>query len=262
MHRLTVFAGPLLSLYALCAVAQTSSPAVSDPQAISLVQQSVTTLTGSTAITDVTLNANVISVMGSDYETGTGIFRAKPNGESRIDLTLSGGTRTDVRSVLTGTPIGAWRQNGGKPVPYAQHNCWTDAAWFSPPFSSLAQFSNLNFVFKYIGPEQHNGVAVQHIQVFQIGLNDGGLVQRLSTLDFYLSSNSNLPLAIAFNAHDDSNMNVNVPTELDFANYQSVNGIQVPFHFQQIVNGTVVLDVRITGAVFNVGLSDSLFSLQ
>ena len=259
MNRLTGVV--LFSQLAIYTLAQQPVP-TNDPQAVSLAQNSIAALTGGATITDVTLNANVISVIGSDYETGTGIFRAKPNGESRIDLTLSGGTRTDVRSVLTGTPIGAWQQNSGKPVPYAQHNCWTDASWFFTQFSSLAQFNNLNFALKYIGAEQHNGVAVQHIQVFQIGLNDGGLLQRLSTLDFYLSSSSGLPIAVTFNAHDDSNMNVNVPTELDFANYQSVNGIQVPFHFQQIVNGTVVLDVKVTGAVFDVGLSDSLFSLR
>lgn len=248
----------------ISALAQTSSQAVptNDAQAVALAKQALATLTAGAAVSDVTFNANVISVLGSDYETGSGTFRAKVNGESRVDLALSGGTRTDVRSLSGGIPIGAWRQNAGPSVAYAQHNCWTDASWFFPPFSSLVQVANANFILKYVGLEQHNGVSVQHIQIFQFRANDGGTVQRLSTIEFYLDATTGLPFAIAFNAHDDHNMNVNVPSEIDFANYQSVNGILIPFHFQQLVNGVVMLDVTVTSAAFNQGLSDTLFSLQ
>jgi len=174
---------------------------------------------------------------------------------------LSGRTRSDVRNVASDSPSGAWETNGTSSTAYAFHNCWTDAAWFFPALSSLSQTANPRLIFKYIGQEQHNGVATQHIQVFQVPVQGPKSAQRLSLMDFYLDPASYLPLAISFNLHPDDDMSTNIPVEIDFANYQAVSGIQVPFHFQRSFNGGVVLDVTVTNAVFNSGLPDSLFTL-
>ncbi|MBZ5690037.1 MAG: hypothetical protein LAP86_34040 [Acidobacteriia bacterium] len=156
----------------------------SDPLAISLAQQSVIVLTQNLPVSDVTLTANVLSTYGSDNETGTGTFKAKGFAESRVDLSLSGGTRSDVR---TGTGSGTWKVNAATAKPYAGHNCQTDASWFFPALSSLSQTTNPSFIFKYIGKEQRGSANTQHIRVFQISATDpAGLVQRLSAEDFYL----------------------------------------------------------------------------
>lgn len=261
MHRLTL----VLLVSSLSVWAQTTPQPVpvSDPQALSLVQQSIATLTGGTTISDVTLKANVISVLGSDNETGTGTFEVKGLSESRVDLNLSGGTRSDVRNVTSTGPGGAWETNGGSPIAYVQHNCWTDAAWFFPAASSLAQWANSNAIFKYVGQEQHGGVMTQHIHVSQLLPQDSsGILQRLTTEDFYLDPNSYLLLAVSYYIHADNDENTNIPTEIRFANYQPVSGVQVPFHIQQSLNGRVVLDVTVTSAAFNTGLQDSVFTLQ
>lgn len=247
------------------AIAQNSLPdptaAVSDAQAALLAQQSAAALTGGNPIIDVSLNANVTSIFGSDNETGTGTFSAKGIMQSRVDLSLSGGTRTDVRSVTNGRPLGAWVNNGAASTPYANHNCWTDAAWFFPALSSLTQTANPNFIFKYIGQEQHSGVVTQRIRVFQINAQDNATLQRLSTTDFYLDMTSSLPVAAASYVHADSDMNIDIPTEVRFANYQAVSGIRVPFHVQQMFNGGVVLDATVTSVAVNTGLLDSSFTL-
>ena len=255
MNRLAVALVLLFS--AISAVAQ--NPA-SDPLAILLAQQSVAALTGSATISDVTLNANAISIFGSDNESGTAMLKAKGTTESRVDLSLSSGTRSDVRNVATGTPGGAWEKNGAASTTYAGHNCWTDAAWFFPALSSLTQNLNPNFIFKYIGQEQHGGVNAQHIQVLQ-AVSDP-LSQHLSTMDFYLDPSSALPLVIVFPVHPDTDAGTDIANEVRFANYQAVSGIQVPFHVQRMLNGGVVLDVTVTNATFNTGLPDSLFTLQ
>ena len=235
---------------------------VSDPMAISLAQQAVKALGGGALISDVTLNANVISVYGSDYETGTGTFAAKGTGESRVDLNLSGGTRSDVRNQANGLPAGAWSQNGAPSTAYAQHNCWTDAAWFFPALSSLTQAANPNYLFKYIGQEQHGGMSVQHIRVLLVIQNDTtGMFQRLSAVDFFLDLTTNLPDAVGTYTHPDNDSGTNIPVEVRFAAYQSVNGVMLPFRFQQMFNGGVVLDAKVTNAVLNTGLVDSLFTL-
>jgi len=234
------------------------NPPASDQTALTLAAQAVAALTGGNSISDVTLSASVISVFGSAYDDGTGTFVAKGTGESRIDLSLSSsGTRSDVRNTANGTPAGAWAKNGGASTAYAAHNCWTDAAWFFPALSSLTQTTNSNFIFRYIGREQHGGVNTQHIQVYQLGQ-----FQAVSTMDFYLDPTSYVPLSVAFNLHPDDDMSRNIPVEALFANYRPVNGFQVPFHFQETLNGSMVLDVTVTNATFNIGVSDGIFSLQ
>lgn len=257
MYRLALAAALLIPLFA-----HAQNPPYSDPFAVTLAQQSIAALTGGGTLSDVTLNASVTSTVGSDYDTGNATFYVKGTSDSRVDFSLSAsGTRSDVRNVVTGTPGGAWRTNGGPPTPFVQHNCWTDAPWFFPTFSSLSQTTNPNFVFSYIAREQHGGVDTQHIRVYQ-WFPHGAPSAVLSTMEFYLDATSLLPVAIGFQSHPDDNMGTNLPIEIDFTNYQPVNGFQVPLHFQKIFGGGVVLDVTVTSASFNTGLSDTLFTLQ
>ncbi len=258
MYRLAVAVSLLIS--AVCAVGQ--NPQSSDLFAVSLAQKSVAALTGGLPVGDVTLNASVISILGSDNETGTGTFTAKGFSESRVDLNLSGGTRSEVRNIANGGPAGAWARNGGASTAYAGHNTLTDAAWFFPALSSLTQTANPNVVFKYIGQEQHSGVNTQHIQIFQAPPAGIASVQRLSTTEVYLDAATLLPVAMAFKVHPDKDMNTDIPAEILFANYRAVNGIQVPFHFQRMLNGGVILDVTVTSAALNTGLQDSSFILK
>jgi len=258
MYRLAVAVSLLIS--AVCAVGQ--NPQSSDLFAVSLAQKSVAALTGGLPVGDVTLNASVISILGSDNETGTGTFTAKGLSESRVGLNLSGGTRSEVRNSANGGPAGAWARNGGASTPFAVHNTLTDAAWFFPALSSLTQTANPNVVFKYIGQEQHSGVNTQHIQIFQAPPAGIGSVQRLSTTEVYLDAATLLPVAMAFKVHPDKDMNTDIPAEILFANYRAVNGIQVPFHFQRMLNGGVILDVTVTSAALNTGLQDSSFILK
>ena len=258
MLRLALVSSLLfLSLFTIAQTAPTQT--TSDALALTLAQKSVVALTGGSAISDITLNANVISIRGSDNDPGTATFQAKGTGESRADLNLSSAMRSDVRSVTNGVPSGAWKSNTAASSPYAQHNCLTDSAWFFPALSALTQTANPSFVFKYVAQEQHNGVSTQHIQVFQTGSPQ---IQSLSTMEFYLDSTSSLPLAVASDARADNDVNTRIPNEIRFAQYQSVGGIQVPFHFQRVFNNSLNLDVSVTSVSINTGLSDAVFTLQ
>ncbi|HKW16866.1 MAG TPA: hypothetical protein VJO35_05100 [Terriglobales bacterium] len=235
----------------------------SDPTAIALAQKSVSVLTGGTVISDVTLSGNVISMLTNDTDTGTAIFEAKGQQESLVTLRLTSGNRLEARNGRLGMPGGAWAFGGKASTRMAQHNTWTDSAWFFPALSSLSQTTNPQFIFSYLGQEQHNGLPSQHIRVFQLpppGMANSP-VSALSTMDFYLDVNSYLPLAVAFNQHADDNIGTNIPAEIRFANYRLVQGAQIPFHFQKLLNGDLVLDVTVTGALLNTGLLDGIFNL-
>ena len=238
------------------------SPPASDPQALSYASQSIATLSGGVTVSDVTLTGNVTRIAGSETDTGTATLLAKGTTESRVDLQLTGGNRSDILNGSGGFPQGSWIGSDGISNSYAAHNCWTDSSWFFPALSSLvAVSSNPNVVLSYVGQESSNGTAVQHLQSY-VYVADQSFFQQISTMDFYLDSTSLFPVTAKFNIHPDNDGSTNIPVEIDFSNYQPVGGVRVPFHIQKLVQGSLVLDVTISSAVFNSGLPDGDFAIQ
>jgi hypothetical protein len=233
----------------------------SNPQALTLAAQSIAALTGGTTISDVTLTGSV-TWNGTGSDTGTATLRALGTGESRMDLALTSGTRMEIRDAQTGVPLGHWVDPNNSSGNYAAHNCWTDAVWFFPALGSLA--AGQNVVLSYIGQESRNGATVQHIQsyVYQSGQFLNPSPSQLSTTDFYLDAATFLPVAVTFNAHPDNDSTTNLLVEVDFSNYQTVSGVVVPMHIQKYQQGNLMVDVVVTGASFNTGLSLSIFTVN
>lgn len=272
-----MFAMICLSLLILPVTAQaqggTASPApvagqtlaaVSDSQAVALASASIAALTGSEAIQDVTLMGNVTWTAGSS-DTGTITLQALGTQESRLNLVLSDGTRTEIRDGSTGTPKGEWIGQDGTTGQFALANAMTDAAWFFPALGSLA--ANKNTVLTYVGQETRNGTSVIHLKSHwcdSIPCESSAFqLQQLSVMDFYLDATSFLPVAVVFDQHPDilnNNVPWNIPVEVDFSDYQAISGVQVPMHIQKSVGGAPRLDIHVTDATFNTGLALSAFS--
>jgi hypothetical protein len=254
----------LLAFFLIAPVAfpQSSSvPTTSNPQAVTLATQAFAALKGSTQISDVTLTGTGTRTAGSDIESGSVSLKALGPREARLDLVVAGGTRSEIRNLdSNGNPQGFWIGLDGTVHAMANHNCLTDAAWFFPTFSVLSQLSNPNVVAIYIGQETKNQAAVQHLRFVVQNADPTGLSQELSSEDIYLDASTYLPVAIAFNVHPDVNAAANIPAEIDFSNYQIVNGVQVPFHIQRLMNGSVLLDLTVQNVTLNSGLTVSAFS--
>ena len=249
--------GSILIGIFLCGAQAQNAPA-SDLQAVALAQQSIAATVGKSVVSDVTLTGNVTW----NGEGGTFKLSALGNGESRMDLTLPAGTRTEIRDAQTGVPIGAWVSPNTQSGRFAGHNCGTDAAWFFPVLGALAAAPNV--VLTYIGPEIHNGAAVQHLHAYtyQASPTANSWPKKLSAMDFYLDGTTSLPVATMFNVHPDNDANTNLLVEIDFANYQPMNGALVPMHIQRYQQGNLMLDFAVTGVTFNSGLPLSLFAVN
>jgi len=251
----------LIVVVVLCfsALAVAQNPPASDPQALSFAAQSIAALTGGTSISDVTLTG---SVTWNGNDNGNATLMALGTGESRMDLALGSGTRSEIRDAQTGTQLGKWINPDSSFGPYASHNSWTDAVWFFPALGSLA--TGPNIVLSYIGQETRNGAAVQHLQSYVYQANwPAGVTpspQQLSTMDFYLDGSSLLPVAVKFNTHPDDDASTNLAFEVDYTNYQSFSGVVVPMHIQRFQQGSLMVDLVLSSASFNSGLSLSNFS--
>jgi hypothetical protein len=236
----------------------------SDAQALALAQRSMLALTHGTPISDVTLTGTATETAGSTVSVGNTTFKALGLWNSRVDF--DGSSRSEIRTLdQSGHPIGVWITPDGKVHPMAFHNVWSDAAWFFPAFSSVSASTQPNVTVKYIGQEIRNGVSVQHLQFFRSA--DASLaaiatdIPGLSKVDIYLDSTSLLPLAETFNAHPDNDASQNIAMEIDYSSYQTVNGMQIPFHVQKLLSRGVIVDFQVTQVSINTGLTVSTFSI-
>jgi hypothetical protein len=250
----------VLILAPYAALSQAAAPG-SDPQAVSFASKAIATLTGGKHIQDITLTGSATWAPNGD-ETGTATLKALGIGESRVDLALPGGTRTEIRDASAGYAQGEWVNQDGTSGIAATHNLMTDAVWFFPPLTSLA--GNSSIVLTYIGQETFDDHSVQHLRscVSTSGSQLPAALQQFSTMDFYLDSASLLPYAIVFNQHPDDNQLVNIPIKVVFSNYQTIAGIQVPMHIQRYMNGAQILDATLTSAQFNTGLIMADFAVS
>ena len=251
----------LLLLLAGRAPGQTAPVPVSSPQAIALANKSLESLAGGTALTDITIQANVGYVAGSDEETGTATLVARGDADSIVTLNLSGGQRQEIRNSVQG----AWVGPDGTPHATGIHNCWIDADWFFPALTLHAMQTDPTLIVVYLGPANWNAVAALHLQFSHIIPGQPAAmtaaIQALSTLDFYLDPTSLLPLALDFNTHPDGNASVSLPVEIRFGNYQKASGVLVPFHIQKFLQGVLTMDLTVASAMVNSGVSAAMFTL-
>ena len=232
-----------------------------DAQALSVISSALKALTGTTSVTDVTLQATATYVAGSDEETGTATLTATNRQESLVQLNLSGGARQEIRN----GPAGAWSGPDATPYPMANHNCWTDASWFFPALALEAAASDPTLAVSYLGSDASKGAMLLHLQVSRVLPDQSAgattLIQTLSVMDIYIDPQSFLPLVLDFNTHPDTDANANLPVEIQFGNYQNSNGSLVPFRIQKFLQRTLLLDLAITNVVVNSGVPDSTFIL-
>src|SRR5215470_11040618 len=106
MHRLAMAFVFLVSLGAAAQVSTSQGTVVRDPQAISVLQKSVTAMSNGVAISDVSLSGTATRIAGSEQESGQVILEAKGTQESKISVSLSGYTFTEVRSFASGAAVG------------------------------------------------------------------------------------------------------------------------------------------------------------
>jgi len=252
-------AGDLLARAAPNPPSQIGIGVTRDPVALGLVNQALVLLNGGTALTDVTVQATVNYYGDGSEETGTATLYAIGDSESLLVMNLSAGEQQEVRN----GQAGAWVHADGSIFSEATHNCWVDATWFFPGlvFTNLAV--NTQNALVNLGSGTWNGSSANDIQTYQAPTSQNAtvtqVIQSLSTETVWLDPKSGLPLAIDFNLHSDTNATISVPAEIQFSNYQTVNGMTIPYSVQKYVSGQLLLDVTVTSVTVNSGLSQGLF---
>src|SRR6266550_3620179 len=95
-------------LFSMTGAINAQSAPASDPQAVTLAAQAAASLTGGATISDATLSGTATWTLGSDQQTGSADLLAKGFGESRVDLNLSGGIRSEIHNINGNPNEGNW----------------------------------------------------------------------------------------------------------------------------------------------------------
>jgi hypothetical protein len=231
-----------------------------------LLQQSLGVLAGATSIADVTLTGTARRIAGSDDETGAAVLKALATGEARIGFSFPSGPRSETRTNSNNDPAGTWTGPDAKVHPQSQHNLMTDSSWFFPALTLGRLVSSQSSSVSLIGQEARDGVSVVHLTVSQLFPDLSNkislLMQHLSQMDLFLDSSTQLPVALAFNQHPDNDAGLDIPAEVRFSDYRTVNGVQVPFHIQRFLNNSLILDIQLQAATLNSGLTAGAITLQ
>ena len=254
----------LLVLFTFAKSALAQQAPASAPQAIALLQQSLTALTGGRPLTDVTLSGTAERIAGSDDESGTVIVKALVGTGIRLDLSLPSGPRTEIRNASSDPIVGSWSDPDGSVHSESYHNLLTDPAWI-PAFTIAGLLGAQTPSIADVGPETRDGKPVVHIiashQPAGFSASAAVLMQHLTQTDVFLDPGTYLPTAIAFNIHPDDNANLDIPVEIRYSDYRPVNGAQVPFHVQKFINNSLYLDLQFDSVVLNSGLPPADFQV-
>ncbi|HKW87405.1 MAG TPA: hypothetical protein VJN21_01470 [Candidatus Acidoferrales bacterium] len=244
---------------------QTTSVAARDPIAASLLQRSLAALTGTATVNDVTLSGNANWIAGSDNETGSATLKATALAQRRVELSLSGGQRSEVVDASQAVPTGSWCGTDGTWHAMVAHNLYTDPTWFFPTFLISRALTGAGYAISPADAESLDSIAVEHIVIYQpsgLAAQQATKVEGLGEIDLYLNASTLLPVRLVFNVHADTNLLVNIQVAIDYSNYQVVQGVSVPYHIQKYINNGLALDLTVSNVQVNSGLSASDFQAQ
>ena len=248
-----------------------AAPVPIDAAAMALVQKSLAAL-GGVAIQDATLTGSVTRTVGPDTDTGTITMKALGTNQSRLDLATGGGNWSEVRGFdADGIPQGSWTGPDGAIHVLSAANGASPAAWFSPALL-LARATAPGVLASYVGPESLNGTTLIHVHLvvphdFSAAATEippliRAQADHLGAFDLYFDPVTLLPAAATFALHPDNEAGVDIRVEVDFTDYRSIDGVEIPFHVQRAVNGVAELDATISSAVVNSGLQPTDFSVE
>jgi hypothetical protein len=200
--------------------------------------------------------------------TGSISLSAAANGQSQIQLQLPSGSETETRSISRFWRAGTWTDSSGAAHPVSpQDLVGPHPAWFYPSFILMSGLGSPGYVSSDLGVETRNGMSVEHIAVWQLPIStlpasSVAYVKQQTQYDIYLDPSTWLPVAMTFprefNSTSPSQFLAPAQTsssgaleEVQYSNYQQVQGVPIAFHLQVFFQGTLFSDIQISSANFN-----------
>jgi hypothetical protein len=240
---------------------QTSPAPQRDPQAVSLLRQSLSTAGGPSALAtvlDFTATGKITYFWTEKGEQGTVTIKSRGMNQFRLEATISDGVLTGVMNngvTWTKETNGTIHQlpnqhtdnAGNKYLPFAEI-----AAALADPTVSI---TDLGMVTE--GEQQAHGIRVQ--KTFS-GLDDSMHTRaRLTRRDFFIDPATFLVVRTRDLVPTRSDIVPTVVHDVAFSNYQAQNGVLFPFSIVEALNHQHTIALQFDQVKFNSGLGDTDF---
>jgi hypothetical protein len=252
MHNSQILAFLLIGVLTKTVLAQGATQAT--PPAI--VGLAATAFSGGRVIHTAQLIGNATWYAGGSTDSGSVTLTGASAGSSKMQLSLSSlGQKSESQSGVGESASCSWEGNDG--VSHVVGNCWRSVLWFLPLFSLQPSLmpSNLQIVDLGIGTVGSSTATYRHVksQFIEAGAPDAVSAEftAQSAADLGLDSRTHLPATLVYSQHPDHGPPLSIQFEIQYSDYRSVDGVQIPFHIQRLVNGSLQLDIVVQSAQIN-----------
>jgi len=243
---------------------QTSPTVTKDPQAVSVLTQSLNAVGGLAAVStiqDYTGTGTITYNWADGQVQGAVTVQGKGLADFRMDATLPAGVQTLAISGLSGRQ----RTTNGNLKRLAAFN-FSNAGSLSFPALRLARaVSDQTVSLSLVGTGQAEGHQVYQVEaVFPVDptLAAAVSIADLGTLDFFVDSTSFQLVKVSENVRSERDTGAVFLHEIVYANYQTVNGIAAPFAINERISGQQTWSISLQSLSFNSGISDSEFVIN
>ncbi len=240
---------------------QTSTPStIRDQRALAIITQSLNAAGGATALSAIQdcSGSGTITYYWSDSPVqGTVNVKSRGLGQLRIDATLADG----ARSVIANNGSGSVAEIDGSVALLPHQSAAALGSMALPYLPLLAAFQDTSITITYVGLVDHLGKQVYDVRVqkpYAFATNPTGTMGVLNARDFLIDSNSFLVTSV-LNSVNITRDGVDAHA-FEFSNYQTVNGVAVPFSISETARGQALFTIQLNQVTFNSNLADSDFA--
>ena len=253
--RAFIFASCAILLF-LGTAAWGQSSSTQSTDATATLAQISNAFSGNKPVSHVQLSGSATWYSGGNQDTGTATLTASASGGAQMQLSMTQkGAWTETQSDIGFGMDCGWAGSDGVLHSGDALNCLKPVVWFLPSLSLQSSQIPSGIGAADLGMGTVGPGSYHHLQL-QAVLSD--MPNRLltdsvqaSTVDIGLDPHTLLASVLRYQVHPDSGAQVQIPIEIRYSNYQTVNGVVVPFTIQRYLNGSLQLQITINSASIN-----------
>jgi hypothetical protein len=230
-----------------------SAKASGQGQGSNFLSQMAASFSGGQVVQQIQIIGTASWNAGSLQDTGTVTLTASADGSSLMQLSLAvTGPRTETQTGAGSSANCQWAGADGIGHQISLANCWKPEMPFFPELSLQPSLlpSYVGIADLGLGSVGSGSGTYRHLQT-QLALTGlpaalAATVTQQSTTDLGLDPVTLLPAILSYSVLPDSGPQTPISIEIRYSNYQTVNGVQIPFTIQRYVNGSLQLAISVS----------------
>jgi hypothetical protein len=227
-----------------------------DPQAVALLQQSVSAM--GVPPSDSSATGSVTIVAGSSTKEGT--IQILTRGASQTSVSVQAGS-TNWTVIYSGVQANRNEDNKNAVLPL-EEAASNQSLHFPLPFL-YGVVNNPDSLIQFVGQETLGNSSVNHIRVQNTFASSTSLkfLSEFTAADIWLDATTALPVKVGMTRRFGGGSAPRIPISFAYSNYQTVSGVRYPFTIQEYLTETLWATTTIQTVNFNTGLTDGTFPL-